>query len=572
MGVTHRGIGDEEALFVLDPLGEAFGSFFEEDFAGAFELDLGLAAWDAGSGEGFGGAPVFGSGVAVDGDVGEVVEEFGGAVAFGGELEEARLGVDEFGVGVAGAESLVGNDVLEEGNIGLDAADAEFAEGAIGALAGGFEVTAHGGEFDQHGVVVRRDDGTGVAVAGVETDAEAGSGAVVCDAAVVGCEAFLGIFGGDAALDGVAIAGNVFLGGNADLGLVKFVALGDENLGANEVDAGDAFGHGVLDLNARVHFDEEPLLGIHVVEEFDGAGVVIADGFGKTGSGFAEVVTEGSREVDGRGDFDDLLVAALDGAVALVKVDDVAVTVAEDLDFDVLGAFDVAFEEDRVVAKGVLRFFLGFFEAGLKLGGFFDNAHAAPATTEGGFDDEREANFMGHGEGLVGIGNGVVGSWKDGDLGGDGLGASGGFVAHGAEEVGGGPDEGDAFAFTSAGEIGVFREEAVAGVNEGDALGFGDGDNAFVVEISSDGSFGGIEGVGFIGLKAMAGEAIFFGVDGDGFESEFGGGAEDADGDFATVCYEKFLCWCHFDCLSEGTLEEEIRGGKQRKPESSHDV
>jgi hypothetical protein len=46
----------------------------------------------------------------------------------------------------------------------------------------------------------------------------------------------------------------------------------------HEVDAGDVLGHRVLDLNARIHFDEVELAGRDVFEEFDGAGVLITDG------------------------------------------------------------------------------------------------------------------------------------------------------------------------------------------------------------------------------------------------------------------------------------------------------
>ena len=226
----------------------------------------------------------------------------------------------------------------------------------------------------------------------------------------------------------------------------------------------------MLDLDARVHFDEEPLLRLHVVEELYGAGIVIANVFCEAGCGFAEVFFEVAFEVDGGGDFDDFLVAALDGAIALVEVDDVSVLVAEDLHFDVFGALDVALEEDGVVSEGILRFFLGFFEAGLELGRFFDDAHAATAATEGGFDDEGKADLMRYREGLVRVGDGVVGSGEDGDVGGDGLSAGRGFIAHGAEEVGGGSDEGDAFTGAGAGEVGIFREESVAGVDEGDAF------------------------------------------------------------------------------------------------------
>ena len=68
------------------------------------------------------------------------------------------------------------------------------------------------------------------------------------------------------------------------------------------------------------------------------------------------------RQVDARRDLDDLLVAALHRAVALPEVDEVAVRVAEDLHFDVLGAGDVAFDEDFGRAERGAGFALRFFE------------------------------------------------------------------------------------------------------------------------------------------------------------------------------------------------------------------
>lgn len=156
-----------------------------------------------------------------------------------------------------------------------------------------------------------------------------------------------------------------------------------------------------------------------------------------------------------------------------MKVNDIAVLVAEDLDFDVFGALDVALQEDSVVTKSVEGFFLGFLQAGLEFGGFFDDAHAATTTTEGRFDDEGEADFVGDGEGLVGIRDGVIGAWEDRDLGGDGLGTGRGFVAHRAEKVGGGSDKSDPFVGAGAGKVGIFREKAVTRVDESDAFGFG---------------------------------------------------------------------------------------------------
>jgi len=53
--------------------------------------------------------------------------------------------------------------------------------------------------------------------------------------------------------------------------------------------------------------------------------------------------------------FDHLLVAALDGALALVQVDHVAVRVAEHLDLDVARLLDKLLDEDAVVAEAVAR-------------------------------------------------------------------------------------------------------------------------------------------------------------------------------------------------------------------------
>ncbi len=56
---------------------------------------------------------------------------------------------------------------------------------------------------------------------------------------------------------------------------MQVAALRYANLRLHQVDAGDHFGDSVLDLNARIHFDEVPLARVDVVEKLDGAGVAI---------------------------------------------------------------------------------------------------------------------------------------------------------------------------------------------------------------------------------------------------------------------------------------------------------
>ena len=76
---------------------------------------------------------------------------------------------------------------------------------------------------------------------------------------------------------------------------------------------------------------------------------------------------------------DHLLVAALDRALALAEVDHVAVMVAEDLDFDVAGALDQAFDVDFGAAEGALGFAGGVAEGGFEVVLPLHPAHAFAA-------------------------------------------------------------------------------------------------------------------------------------------------------------------------------------------------
>lgn len=77
-------------------------------------------------------------------------------------------------------------------------------------------------------------------------------------------------------------------------------------------------------------------------------------------------------------------------------------------------------------------------------------------------------------------------------------------------------------------------------MNHRDPFGFREFDDAFVIQVSADRAFRGIELVSFVRFEAMDGETIFLGENGDRAESEFGGGAENTDRDFTTVGGEEF--------------------------------
>ncbi len=103
------------------------------------------------------------------------------------------------------------------------------------------------------------------------------------------------------------------------------------------------FGDAVLDLKAGVDFEEVELLGVVVVDELDGTGGGVLDGFREERCGSLEALADFVGEAGCWCFFKDLLVASLGGAVALAQSEDVAFAVAKDLDFDMAGAGDVFF-------------------------------------------------------------------------------------------------------------------------------------------------------------------------------------------------------------------------------------
>ena len=122
------------------------------------------------------------------------------------------------------------------------------------------------------------------------------------------------MLGVDAALDGVAVDGDRF---GDDVG--ELLAGGDAELRLDEVDAGDHLGDAVLHLDAGVHLDEVDL-AVFVHQELDGAGVPVADVL-QAASGWSAPSSARSLGVTMQAGrfFDQLLVAALDGALALAE-------------------------------------------------------------------------------------------------------------------------------------------------------------------------------------------------------------------------------------------------------------
>ena len=120
-------------------------------------------------------------------------------------------------------------------------------------------------------------------------------------------------------------------------------ARGDADLLANDVDAGDLLGDGVLHLHAGVHLHE-----VHLAigeQELHGTGVLVAHRLGRAHRQVADVGALLGGQLRAGRDFDELLIAPLDRAVALEQVHHVAEAVTQDLRLDVLGIDDAFFQE-----------------------------------------------------------------------------------------------------------------------------------------------------------------------------------------------------------------------------------
>src|SRR5690606_3140088 len=225
----------------------------------------------------------------------------------------------------AGPETGVGHDPLLQRDVGADAVDHHLAQRHAHA---GDRLLAVGAVHDQladHRVVV---GGHRIAFVDVRVHARprAAGRVEVLDQAGRGQEG-IRILGVDAAFDGVAAQHHVLLPDR------QLLARGDLELLADQVDAGDQFGHRMFHLDAGVHLDE--VEAAVLVQELERARAAVADADAGFHADLADLRALFRRDAGRRRFFHHLLVAALHRAVALAQVDGIALAIGEHLDLHV---------------------------------------------------------------------------------------------------------------------------------------------------------------------------------------------------------------------------------------------
>ena len=196
----------------------------------------------------------------------------------------------------------------------------------------------------------------------------------------------------------------------------------------------------------------------------------IADGRGRRDGGAAHGVAHGRRHARRGGLLDDLLVAALQRAVALEQMHDIAVPVAEHLHLDVARLQNVFLDEHAPVAEGVRALHArALVEGGVEIEHPVDPAHALAAAAGDRLDQDRIADLIGLLAQEIGILPVAVIAGHRRHAGPLHQRLRLALEAHGADRGWRRADEDDARGGAGLGEFRVLRQEAVAGVNRGGA-------------------------------------------------------------------------------------------------------
>ena len=318
------------------------------------------------------------------------------------ELGFDPAGEDGEGFAVGRRERGIPHDLAVKRQHGRQAGHLELVEGSTRALEGLFT-----GRTGHHELGDERVERSADHIAGLHTGVDAHAGATGrfehVHRAGRGQEAAAGILAVDAKFKGVSGCDGVAVG--------QLATLGEAELFAYQVDAGDLFGDSVLHLQAGVDLEERHR-SVLADEKLAGAGAEVADLF-QDGLGCA-VHFRGLRfgqERRGRL-LNQLLVPALQRAVAGRHDDDVAVHVGETLGLHVAGGIEVLLDEAFAAAEGGDGLPGGGVEHLGNLITGTSNLEAASTATEGGLDRYRQSVHVDEGEHLGRVDAGVEGAGR----------------------------------------------------------------------------------------------------------------------------------------------------------------
>ena len=232
--------------------------------------------------------------------------------------------------------------------------------------------------------------------------------------------------------------------------------------------------------------------------------------------------------------------AALDRALALAEVHDVAVMIAEDLELDVARRLEVLLDVDVADAERRFRLALRRLERVRQVGRLLDDAHAAAAAAGDRLDDDRIADLLRDlGRALFALDRTVAaGQHRHAGL--LHRPARLGLVAEQANHARVGADEADVARLADFGEVGALRQEAVAGMQRVGAGDLGGADDRRDVQVA-------VAAARRADADVLIGEAhvqrvlVGLRVDGHGLDAQLAAREDHAQRDLSTIGDQDFL-------------------------------
>src|SRR3954470_16165995 len=294
---------------------------------------------------------------------------------------------------LAARERFRGGDAAVEGKVRLHPLDDESVQRGTELPDGGVAGLRVDDELREQRIVERR-DGVARAVSGVDAHAvvelSVGNDWRLEARNLAGRrEELHRILGVDPALDRVTAPLHV--------GLAEREVLSgrDAKLQLDEIESRHRLGHWMLDLQPGVELDEVHLVVIE--EEFAGARIGVPDrasgGEPRREEPLLELGTPRENERRRRSFFDDLLVTALDGALASAEMEREP-AVAEDLHLDVTRSGKVALEVDGVLAERGAGTIAAGAQGFDELRRVVRHRHPDPAASGGRLDEDGKADHL----------------------------------------------------------------------------------------------------------------------------------------------------------------------------------
>src|SRR5262245_37046353 len=289
----------------------------------------------------------------------------------------------------------------------------------------------------------------------------------------------------------------------------------------------------MLDLQTRVRLHEiEPAVEIH--QELERPGVGVLNGLGGIHDEPAHFPPQLSTEHRRRRLLHELLVTALNRALALAQVDDPTLMIGDYLKFDVPGRLDVLLEIDVAYAKCGFGLALSSLDGRRQLGRRPNDAHPPAAATGGRLDDDRVTYFPGKLEGFVLVVDRAIAPGKDWDASLLHHAAGPRLVPHQTDHVRVRANETNMAGLTDLRQIRALGQKSVAGMDRIRSRDFGCADDGGHVQVTV-GAPGRADTDIFVCKAHVQRALIGLRVHSDRLDAELAARKDDPQGHFATI-------------------------------------